>query len=146
MNGHFWVKFFLLIFLETFISSCSCTSREKEVVGPLEMWEKIQKVEPQAELVFLADTVENQQKRVLCSQYLGEGCIPGSGRRIKVRLVELLAIQYETRKQACVAARAIGQWYAFNWLFDDVTHEPVLEDFVTKVFQAQKPSKDFKCR
>ena len=39
----------------------------------------------------------------------------------------------------------IGQWYAYNWLFDDVTKEPVLEDFVKKAFGAKRPAKDFRC-
>jgi len=53
--------------------------------------------------------------------------------------VELLVIQYETSQQACLAAQEVGQWYAYNWLFDDVTNEPVLEDFIQKAFAAKKP-------
>ncbi len=127
------------------MASCSCTKQDVGALGPLEMWERAEKIEPRLELVFLAAAKSNQSRRVVCSQYLLEGCIPGSGKRIKVRLVELLTIQYKTRKQACEAAKAIGQWYAFNWLFDDVTDEPVLEDFVQKAFDAKKPEKSFEC-
>lgn len=114
-------------------------------MSPSEMWSTAFKFDPSIELVFLADTDEGRVRRVICSQYRSEGCIEGSGKRIKVRMVELLVIQYETRKQACLAALEVGQWYAYNWLFDDVTKEPVLEDFVTKVYQAKKPTSEEEC-
>ena len=109
------------------------------------MWKMAEKIEPNIELVFLADKEEEWGRRVLCSHYLPYGCVEGSGKRIKVRLVELLTIRYKTRADACRAAQAIGQWYAYNWLFDDVTNEPVLEDFVVKAFDAKKPDKNSLC-
>ena len=144
MNGV--KKFLTVLILWSGVSSCSCTRRDAGTLGATEMWRRAQQVEPDIELVFLGDSDANKHRRVVCSQYPYQGCIEGSGKRIKVRLVELLTIQYETVREACSAARSIGQWYAYNWLFDDVTNEPVLEDFVIRAFNAERPSPDFYCR
>ena len=134
----------LLISLLMSLLLGSCSKKEN-VLGPSDMWRKATAYDPSIELVFLADTEAERSRRVLCSNYQREGCVEGSGKRIKIRLVELLVIQYSTSKQACLAAQAIGQWYAFNWLFDDVTNEPVLEDYVVQAFGAKKPVKKSDC-
>ncbi|MBC97703.1 MAG: hypothetical protein CME63_08135 [Halobacteriovoraceae bacterium] len=131
-------KNFILFTLISLLAGCSC-SKEERLLSPTEMWYKATEFDPSTELVFVADTPEGRARRVLCSQYRAEGCIEGSGKRIKVRLVELLVIQYDSEKNACKAALEVGQWYAYNWLFDDVTNEPVLEDYVQKGFEAKKP-------
>ena len=127
-----------------FLTSCSCSKEEKKW-GQVEMWKMAKSKEPTIELVFLADTPEGRARRVLCTQYPQDGCVVGSGKRILVRRVEVLVVQYESTKQACAAAASIGQWYARNWIFDDVTNEPVLEDFVKKVFDAKKPASLEEC-
>jgi hypothetical protein len=109
------------------------------------MWKMAVKKEPSIELVFVADTPEGRLRRITCQAYPREGCIAGSGKRIKVRLVELIVLQYENQKSACMAALKVGQWYARNWIFDDVTNEPVLEDFVQKVFKGTKPESEQEC-
>ncbi len=126
------------------LASCSC-SKEEVLLGPIDMWKKAESFDPKIELVFIPDTPEGQTKRVLCGHYRKEGCVAGSGKRIKVRLVELITLQYEHTKQACLAAQEIGQWYAYNWVFDDVTNEPVLEDYVVKAFDAKKPAHPKDC-
>ncbi len=128
------------------LHSCSCTRQNITTLGATEMWRRAQEIEPDIELVFLGDSDANQNRRVVCNHYPYQGCVPGSGKRIKVRLVELLVIQYETRREACRAAQAVGQWYAYNWLFDDVADEPVLEDFVRQAFDAVKPGPGDRCR
>ncbi len=100
------------------------------------MWSIAQKADPSIVLVPITDP----DKRILCQNYPGSGCIDGSGKRILVSKVELLTIQYETVEQARNAAFQIDQWYAGNWLFDDVTNEPVLESFVQKVFDGKRPA------
>lgn len=129
--------FTLLIFV---LSSCS----KDNTLGPKEMWAMATKVESNIELVAIPN--HETERRVLCSHYYPEGCIPGSGKRIKVRLVELLVIQYEKEEQACEAAKRIGEWYFANWLFDDVTNEPVLESYVVEAFNAIKPKPEDSCR
>ena len=134
----------ILIFILLF-SAFGCSSDDELILGPTDMWYKAKDFDPSTELVFLSDTPEGRARRVLCENYRSEGCVDGSGKRIKVRLVELLVIQYETSQQACLAALEIGQWYAFNWLFDDVSGEPVLEDYVLKAFAGKKPEKKEDC-
>jgi hypothetical protein len=114
----------------------SCTKKEK-TWGAQEMWFHALARDPSIELVPIPN--HEAARRVLCEQYRQEGCVVGSGKRVKVRLVELLVIQYDSVKNACLAARAIGQWYGRNWLMDDVAKEPVLETFVQSVFEAKKP-------
>ena len=134
-----------LILLVLVLNGCSCSKEEVPVLGPTDMWIMASEFDPSIELVFLSDTPEGQARRVICANYPAEGCVDGSGKRIKVRLVELLVLQYETPQQGCHAAQKIGQWYAYNWIFDDVTNEPVLEDFIIKAFGAKKPSKIEEC-
>lgn len=142
-------SFLLLITLATLLNlalyGCSCSKEEEANWGQVEMWKLAKSKDPSIELVFLADTPEGRARRVLCQNYLMDGCVAGSGKRILVRRVEVLALQYESKEQACKAAAAIGQWYARNWLFDDVTNEPVLEDFAKKVFGAKKPASLEEC-
>jgi len=126
-------------------ASCSC-SKEEEKWGAVEMWKMAVEKEPSIELVFLADTPEGSARRILCADYPTKGCVTGSGKRIKVRLVELIVVQYETKKLACLSALEIGEWYARNWIFDDVTNEPVLIDFVKNIFKATKPEKAEDCQ
>ena len=132
------MKTYLLLIILFIVSSCSC-SRKDDHWGQVEMWKMAQKKDPSIELVFLQDTPEGRARRILCENYRQEGCVLGSGKRIKVRLVEVLVLQYESARYACLAALEISQWYARNWIFDDVTNEPVLMDFVKKVFDAKKP-------
>lgn len=139
-----------LIFLVTLVflsalSSCSCSKEEEENWGAVEMWKMAVEKDPSIELVFVADTPEGRLRRITCQSYPSDGCVVGSGKRIKVRLVELIVLQYESKRDACLAALGIEQWYARNWIFDDVSNEPVLEDFVKKVFSAKKPNKPEDC-
>ncbi len=91
--------------------------------------------DPKVELVPIPN--HEAHRRVVCSQY-GAGCIKGSGKRVLVRKVELIVIQFNTEEDAKKEAARLGQWYARNWLLDDVHNEPVLEDFVVRAFKAKK--------
>ena len=122
----------ILLFLFLIISSCS----DDKIYTEREMWNMAKEEDPTVELVGIPN--HEIHRRILCSQYKVEGCIPNSGRRIKVRLVELIVIGFETEEQAKKAADLYGQYYARNWLFDDVAGEPVLESFVKKVYNAKK--------
>ncbi len=129
------MKICIMIILTLIVSSCSC-SKEEKTYSPTEMWLIAQEADPSIVLVPITEP----EKRVLCENYPVPGCVPGSGKRILVSKVELLTIQYETVEQARAAAFQIDQWYAGNWLFDDVTNEPVLESFVVKVFDGKRPA------
>jgi hypothetical protein len=102
-----------------------------------DMWTKAYEVDPTIELV----PIIKQEQRILCSNY-GPGCVPGSGKRIKIRMVELIVVEYESMEDAWNDAKRFNQYYTRNWLLDDVKNEPVLEDFVKKVFSAKNPPSD----
>jgi hypothetical protein len=126
-----------LIFSLLFLQACSCHKQEKTYT-PTELWKIAIKADPSIELVMIPES--QPERRVLCQNYPSDGCLEGSGRRILISKVELLALQYENPAKARAAAYKIDQWYAGDWLFDDVTNEPVLENFVQKVFNAKRPT------
>lgn len=126
-------NFFIVIIFGIFFSSCS----ESDRYTTTQMWRMAQKVEPNIQLVPIP--THETDRRILCENY-GEGCIKGSGRRLLVRRVELVAIEFETAELAEKQAQKINQWHAKNWLFDDVTNEPVLESFVQQAFDAVNPN------
>ncbi len=112
----------------------ACSNKEEQVYTNTEMWNMAKEIEPSIELV----PITTDDKRVLCENY-GPGCRQGSGKRIKVRKVELLVLEFDSTKNAREEAKKIGQYHARNWLLDDVSNEPVLESFVKKAFAAKKP-------
>ena len=129
------MKFFIYFFTVLFLASCSC-SKEEPTLSPSQMWRLAQKAEPDIELVPIPTGMEH--KRVLCENY-GPGCVEGSGKRIKVKRVELITIQFDTVAAARKEARRLDQYHFANWLFDEVKQEPVLKHFVRKVFNAVNP-------
>lgn len=129
------LSFCFLIFTLV-LSSCSCTKDEPRY-STTEMWQMATAVEKDIFLVPIPN--HEAHRRILCTNY-GPGCIVGSGRRIHVRKVELIAVEFETASAARAEALRINQWHARNWLFDDVTNEPVLESFVKQAFNAVNPA------
>ncbi len=140
------MKAIIYFSLSFILLGCSCSKEKEKAWGPFDVWNMAKDFDSTVEVVGIPDTPEGRLRRVLCSQYREEGCQVGSGKRIKIRLVEMLVIQYDSAENACLAALAIGQWHGNNWLFDDVTNEPVLIDFVKRVFNAQKPQKPEDCK
>lgn len=132
---NYFMKNLIFILTILFLTSCSC-SKEEETYSPSDMWRLAQKAEPNIELVPIPTGMEH--KRVLCKNY-GPGCVLGSGKRIKVKRVELITIQFETVVAARKEARRLDQYHFANWLFDEVKQEPVLKHFVRKVFKAVNP-------
>ena len=101
------------------------------------MWNIAQASGEEIELVPIPTS--RPEKRVMCYHYNMLGCVPSSGKRIKVRMVEFLAIQFETEAQARNAAFKYDQYHVANWLFDEVTNEPFVEDFLKKHLGAINP-------
>lgn len=133
-----YVNIIILISFLSFLLACS----DDPTYSPGEMWKMGAAVEPDMNIRQLGPN--EAHLKILCSQYTKTpGCIglgtDHSGMRIKVRLVELIILQFDTEEHAKDAARAYGQYYARNWLFDDVMDEPVLEDFVKRAFGAKAP-------
>lgn len=129
------MKLFFYLTTILIISSCSC-SKEEPTYSPSDMWRLAQKAEPNIELIPIPTGMEH--KRVLCKNY-GPGCVEGTGKRIKVKRVELITIQFDTVAAARKEAKRLDQYHFANWLFDEVKQEPVLKHFVKKVFNAVNP-------
>lgn len=71
-----------------------------------------------------------------CANYT-EGCV--SGHTVRVKNLELIAVEFQTEEQARYGAKKIRGYFSRNWVFDDVTGEPILEEFVSRVLDAKKP-------
>ena len=112
------------------ILSASCT---KEVRYTKEdLLAKAQAGEPSVQLILPKSINEG----ISCTNYT-EGCV--SGHTVKVKGLELIAIEFQTEEQAKYGAKKIRGFYTKNWVFDDVTGEPILEEFVSRVLDAKKP-------
>jgi len=55
--------------------------------------------------------------------------------------LRFFAIEFETSEQAKKEAIRLNQYYAKNYLFDQVEGEPILEDFVIETFKAINPNR-----
>jgi len=131
------MKVFMPLIFCLVLTSCSCSNEEPRY-STTQMWQMAQGVD---DTIFLVPIPNHEaHRRILCENY-GPGCIEGSGRRIHVRKVELIAIEFENTSAAEKEALRLNQWHARNWFFDDVTNEPVLESFVKTAFGAVNPSK-----
>lgn len=60
------------------------------------------------------------------------------GYRIKLKHVEMKALFYDKQENALMAAKRARAYISRNWVFDDVTGEPILERFVVKYLDAKK--------
>jgi hypothetical protein len=93
---------------------------------------KAQAADPSVQLILPRSINEG----VNCANY-AEGCI--SGHTVKVKNLDMIAVEFNNEHQAKYAAKKIRGYYVGNWVFDDVTGEPILEDFVSRVLDAKKP-------
>lgn len=118
-----------LILVFSLLSLLSCS--EKSSWSEADLYQMAIKIEPKIEIILPKDISSG----VRCSDYTA-GCI--RGKRAKLRRVLLTVVEFENEELAKKAAFHIGQYQAKNWVFDDVTGEPVLEDFVQKAFGAKK--------
>jgi len=82
-----------------------------------------------------------QHRRILCQNY-GPGCVLGSGKRVELKGVEIVVVEFETEEQAKEEALRLGQMYARNWVFDEVITEPVVKSFIIRVYAAKSPREE----
>ena len=71
-----------------------------------------------------------------CDRY-GKGCL--SVHRAKYKTIQLIYIEMDSEENARESAKRINAWYSHNWVFDDVSGEPLLERFVQNAYKAVKP-------
>ena len=70
-----------------------------------------------------------------CQDY-GEGC--KGVFVIKHRNVSMICVEYQSPEQAIRFGQSIDAYIVKNWILDDVSGEPVLEEFVQKALQGKK--------
>lgn len=112
------------------IFTASCTKELK--YSKEELLSLAQKGEPSVEYILPKSINEG----ISCSNY-SEGCL--SGHTVKVKSLEMIAVEFQNEEQAKYGAKKIRGFYSRNWVFDDVTGEPILEEFVSRVLNAKKP-------
>jgi hypothetical protein len=123
-------KIFPLIVTGLSILSASCT---KEVKYSKEaLYSKATKADPTVTFVLPRSITEGAS----CTDY-SEGCV--SAHIVKVQNLELIAVEFMNEANAIYAAKKYKGYYLGNWLFDDVSGEPILEKFVTEKLEAKKP-------
>jgi hypothetical protein len=121
---------FPLILLGLSILNASCT---KEVRYSKEELYRMARAADSSITFVLPKSIS---EGVTCVEY-GEGCL--SGHTVMVKNLEMIAVEFSSEEQAKNAAIKFRGYYARNWLFDDVSGEPVLEKFVSEKLQAKKP-------
>lgn len=126
------MKISKLLFPLFFMLLLSCT--RKNIYTQQELLQMTTRADPEAREVQIPN--HEPHRRVLCRDY-GPGCLEGTGRRILIRKVELIAIAFENEDYARQEAYRLNLYYARNWLFDNTFNEPVLIDFITNVYGAQ---------
>lgn len=121
---------FALFLLLLSILAASCT---KELKYNKEELLKMARAADSSVTLILPDKLTGA---VFCTDY-PTGCL--SAHIVRVQNLHLIAVEFESEKQAEFAAKKIRGFYLRNWVFDDVRGEPVLEAFVTEKLQAKSP-------
>lgn len=122
-------------FLLLFLLLCSCTDKE-DLIGRLQLFEQGMSYDDSVKLV-LADELG---KGPICEGRDGElpygqGCLKISV--VKVGLLELRCIEFDSVKNAKKEAKRLNEYFFKNWVFDEVNGEPPLESFVKNAFGAR---------
>lgn len=117
-----------LLILALLTISCS-----KEVrYSKEQLLKKAQAADPSVTVILPS----NMNEGVQCHEY-APPCV--SGHVVSVQGIEMLALEYESERIALEAAKKYRAYYTGNWIFDDVTGEPLLEKFVSENLGAKKP-------
>ena len=122
----YWI--ILPLLLSLLLSGCDKEERtydKKTIIG------MAKKIDPQFKDVL----PESLDKGLKCSDY-GEGCV--SAFEVKTHMVKFAMIRFIHVEQARRVATKLEGYYVRNWVFDNVTGEPVLEHFVKRAFNAKR--------
>lgn len=119
-----------IVFFLVLLMGCSCS--DPNIWSEYDLYNLAIKIEPEIEIILPKDITSGVQ----CRDY-PPGCI--RGKRAKLRRVIMTVVEFENEKAAKNAAFHINQYYAKNWVFDDISGEPVLESFVKEAFGAVNP-------
>ncbi len=72
--------------------------------------------------------------------YYGEGLVPDSYKLLAYKDLAFLLIEFENEDKAHKEALRLKQYYHKNWLIDEVSGEPSLEDLIIYKLHAINPS------
>lgn len=111
-----------------------CFACSKEVINfsKVDIITLTKKIDENSKLIIPKD----MESGVKCSDY-GDAC--RGGYKARVLNLEMIFVEFDSAEAADAMAIKIDAYTARNWLFDDVTGEPVLERFVVKAFDAKRP-------
>lgn len=96
------------------------------------MLEKAKEYDPELQLIL----PDKDHPAVDCNFY-GPGCINGT--YVRIRGIEIHVIQYTDEDSARRAATRFNAFYRYNWLFEEIQNEPILQDFVKTQYKAKRP-------
>ena len=108
----------------------SCTKEVKYTKEAL--YDKAKKADASVTFILPKSISEG----VNCSDY-SSGCV--SAHTVRVQNLDMIAVEFMTEQDAIYAAKKYRGYYYYNWMFDDVSGEPILEKFVTEKLEAKKP-------
>lgn len=129
LSNFVFVIFYLLLF------GCG----EKKELSHAEFWEMAKEQAGASNFDVILPSEDFPP--VDCTFY-GEGCVYGM--TIKVWGIVMYAIKFNTETDARRAAIKFDTYYTHNWIFDEMKREPVLVDFVVKVYGAKRAREERK--
>tara|TARA_B100000886_G_C20001626_1_gene318296 strand:+ start:63 stop:458 length:396 start_codon:yes stop_codon:yes gene_type:complete len=123
-----------LLFSILILASCS----REETVDRLSLLATAKKADPTfsivlAEKIGAGPTCESDSPKTA----YGVGCLKVF--RAKVKNIEFAFVEFDNAVNAKNEAGRLNQWYYKNWVIDEVTSEPPLEQFVKSAFNAVNP-------
>lgn len=121
--------FYLIVPLSLAIIAASCTKEVK--YSKEEVLAKAQAADSSVAVI-----IPKIDEGVQCQTY-EPPCL--SGHLVSLRGIEFIALEYASEADALQAAKKVRGYYMANWMFDDVSGEPMLEKFVQDHLQAKKP-------
>jgi hypothetical protein len=120
----------LLLLSSLLLFSCSKSGEKIGMEKPI-LEDKLKAADSTYKLI-LPKTMEGA---VSCLSY-PEGCL--SAHIFQLQKLDFIALEYDSHSNAERAAKRINGYVVENWVFDDVTGEPVLEKILKKI-DAKKP-------
>lgn len=112
------------------ILSAACTKEVK--YSKEDLLSKALKADPTISFTLPKSITEG----VSCTDY-PTGCL--SAHVVRVKNLDMIAVEFMSEGEAKLAAKKVRGYYSRNWLFDDVTGEPILEKFVTEALEGKRP-------
>ncbi|MGE3609781.1 MAG: hypothetical protein AB7I27_09375 [Bacteriovoracaceae bacterium] len=113
------------------ILTAACTTKELKYTKE-QLFVMAQAGDPNVQIIL----PKSMSEGVHCTDY-SDGCI--SAHTVKIKNLDMIAVEFMNEKDAIYAAKKFRGFYTRNWLLDDVTGEPSLEEFVVKYLEAKKP-------